>query len=65
MANVPNIVTSIPGPKSQKMINQRNEYVPAGVYLVQPVTIAESKGAIVKDIDSNTLLDFTSARAHA
>jgi 4-aminobutyrate aminotransferase/(S)-3-amino-2-methylpropionate transaminase len=60
MAKVPNIVTSIPGPKSQKMINQRNEYVPAGVYLVQPVTIAESKGAIVEDIDGNTLLDFTS-----
>jgi 4-aminobutyrate aminotransferase/(S)-3-amino-2-methylpropionate transaminase len=60
MAKVPNIVTSIPGPKSQKMINQRNEYVPAGVYLVQPVTIAESKGAIIEDIDGNTLLDFTS-----
>jgi len=60
MVKVPNIVTKIPGPKSQELINQRNEYVPAGVYLVQPVTIAKSHGAIVEDVDGNTLLDFTS-----
>ena len=60
MAKVPNLVTAIPGPKSQASINQRNEYVPAGVYLVQPVTIAKSKGAVVEDVDGNTLLDFTS-----
>jgi 4-aminobutyrate aminotransferase/(S)-3-amino-2-methylpropionate transaminase len=50
----------VPGPKSQELINQRNEYVPAGVYLVQPVTIAKSHGAIVEDVDGNILLDFTS-----
>jgi 4-aminobutyrate aminotransferase/(S)-3-amino-2-methylpropionate transaminase len=60
MAKVPNLVTQVPGPKSQELINQRNEYVPAGVYLVQPVTIAKSHGAIVEDVDGNILLDFTS-----
>jgi 4-aminobutyrate aminotransferase/(S)-3-amino-2-methylpropionate transaminase len=60
MAKVPNIITPIPGPISQDLINQRNEYVPAGVYLVQPVTIAKSHGAVVEDVDGNTLLDFTS-----
>jgi 4-aminobutyrate aminotransferase/(S)-3-amino-2-methylpropionate transaminase len=60
MAKVPNIITAIPGPKSQELINQRNEYVPAGVYLVQPITIAKSKGAILEDVDGNTLIDFTS-----
>ena len=60
MAKVPNLVTEIPGPKSQELIKQRNEYVPAGVYLVQPVTIARSKGALMEDVDGNTLLDFTS-----
>ncbi len=60
MAKVPNIVTPIPGPKSQALIKQRNEYVPAGVYLVQPVTIAKSHGAVVEDVDGNTILDFTS-----
>jgi 4-aminobutyrate aminotransferase/(S)-3-amino-2-methylpropionate transaminase len=60
MAKVPNLVTPVPGPISQELIKQRNEYVPAGVYLVQPVTIAKSKGALVEDVDGNTLLDFTS-----
>jgi 4-aminobutyrate aminotransferase / (S)-3-amino-2-methylpropionate transaminase / 5-aminovalerate transaminase len=60
MAKVPNIVTPIPGPKSQELINQRNEYVPAGVYLVQPVTVESSHGAIIQDVDGNTLIDFTS-----
>jgi 4-aminobutyrate aminotransferase/(S)-3-amino-2-methylpropionate transaminase len=60
MPKIPNIVTEIPGPKSQELINQRNEYVPAGVYLVQPVTIAKSQGALIEDIDGNTLIDFTS-----
>jgi 4-aminobutyrate aminotransferase/(S)-3-amino-2-methylpropionate transaminase len=60
MAKVPNLITPIPGPISQDLINQRNEYVPAGVYLVQPVTIAKSHGAVVEDVDGNTLLDFTS-----
>jgi 4-aminobutyrate aminotransferase/(S)-3-amino-2-methylpropionate transaminase len=60
MAKVPNIITPIPGPKSRELINQRNEYVPAGVYLVQPITIAKSHGAILEDVDGNTLIDFTS-----
>jgi 4-aminobutyrate aminotransferase/(S)-3-amino-2-methylpropionate transaminase len=60
MTKVPNVVTPIPGPKSQALIDQRSELVPPGVYLVQPVSIASSKGCIVKDVDGNTLLDFTS-----
>ncbi len=60
MPKVPIIKTQIPGPKSKELIDQRNDYVPPGVYLVQPVTICESEGALVKDVDGNTLIDFTS-----
>ena len=60
MPNVPNIKTKIPGPKSEELIKQRNDFVPPGVYLVQPVTIRDSEGALVTDVDGNTLLDFTS-----
>ncbi len=60
MAKVPNVVTPIPGPKSQALIDQRSEFVPPGVYLVQPVSIAASKGCVITDVDGNTLLDFTS-----
>lgn len=60
MHNVPNIKTPIPGPKSKEIINQRNKYVPPGVYLVQPITICDSEGALVTDVDGNILIDFTS-----
>ncbi|MCJ7572678.1 aminotransferase class III-fold pyridoxal phosphate-dependent enzyme, partial [Candidatus Bathyarchaeota archaeon] len=60
MEKVPNLVTPIPGPKSKALLEERNEYVPPGVYLTQPVAIAESKGAVVTDVDGNTLIDFTS-----
>jgi 4-aminobutyrate aminotransferase/(S)-3-amino-2-methylpropionate transaminase len=60
MSKIPNIVTAIPGPKSRKLVEERHKVVPDGVYLVQPISIAESQGAIIKDIDGNTLIDFTS-----
>jgi len=60
MAKVPNVITPIPGPKSKALIDQRSELVPPGVYLVQPVSIASSKGCTITDVDGNTLLDFTS-----
>jgi len=60
MPKVPNVVTPIPGPRSKELIDQRSKYVPPGVYLVQPVTIKESHGAVMTDVDGNTLIDFTS-----
>ena len=60
MTKVPNIVTPPPGPKSKALLEKRNDLIPPGVYLVQPVTIAESKGAIMKDLDGNVYIDFTS-----
>jgi len=63
MEKVPNIVTTPPGPKSREMVEKRNDLIPPGVYLVQPITIAESKGAVMKDIDGNVYIDFTSGIA--
>jgi len=60
MDKVPNIVTPPPGPKSKALLEKRNDLIPPGVYLVQPITIAESKGAIMKDVDGNVYIDFTS-----
>ena len=60
MSKVPDIVTPPPGPKSRAMMEKRNDLVPPGVYLVQPITIAESKGAVMRDVDGNTYIDFTS-----
>jgi 4-aminobutyrate aminotransferase/(S)-3-amino-2-methylpropionate transaminase len=60
MDKIPNIVTPTPGPKSKALLEKRNDLIPPGVYLVQPITIAESKGAVMKDVDGNTYIDFTS-----
>ena len=60
MIDKPNIVTPPPGPKSKALIEKRNNYIPPGVYLVHPVTIQESIGALMKDVDGNTYIDFTS-----
>jgi 4-aminobutyrate aminotransferase/(S)-3-amino-2-methylpropionate transaminase len=60
MSKVPNIITPPPGPKSKALLEDRNEYVPPGVYLTAPVGISESKGAVVKDVDGNVYIDFTS-----
>jgi len=47
MDKVPNIVTPPPGPKSKALVEKRNDLIPPGVYLVQPITIAESKGSVM------------------
>jgi len=60
MSKVPRIVTPPPGPKSRALMETRNDLVPPGVYLYQPVTIIESKGAVMRDVDGNTYIDFTS-----
>jgi 4-aminobutyrate aminotransferase/(S)-3-amino-2-methylpropionate transaminase len=60
MPKVPNVVTPIPGPKSKALIEERNKFVPPGVYLVQPVSIEKSHGSILEDVDGNILIDFTS-----
>jgi len=60
MNGKPNIVIPPPGPKSKALIEKRNEYVPPGVYLIHPVSIQESNGALMKDVDGNTYIDFTS-----
>lgn len=60
MEKVPNIITPPPGPRSKALLEERNEYVTPGVYLVTPIGIEESKGAVVRDVDGNVYIDFTS-----
>jgi len=60
MEKVPNIVTPPPGPRSRALLEERSDVVPPGVYLVQPVSITESMGAVIRDVDGNVYIDFTS-----
>lgn len=53
-----NIVTPIPGPNSAAILARRAATLPTGSAKSTEVVIASAKGAVVKDVDGNTLLDF-------
>lgn len=54
----PEIVSEPPGVKSRELGELRNKYVARGAYNVTPIFAAEAKGAVVKDVDGNTYIDF-------
>jgi len=60
MSKAPKIVTPIPGPKSKKLLQERERYVPPGVYLTAPIALEKAEGALVEDVDGNIYLDFSS-----
>jgi len=51
--------TSIPGPKSEAILERKRRAVadPKAIYL--PVVVAEGHGATLTDVDGNTFIDFT------
>ncbi len=53
--------TVLPGPKSQEMLQRRMNAAPAGLGKSTEVVVADAKGAVVTDVDGNTLLDFAGA----
>ncbi len=53
-----NLVTEIPGPKSQEMIARREAIISKGNGKLTPIAVASAAGAAVTDVDGNTLLDF-------
>ncbi|MEW5922228.1 MAG: 4-aminobutyrate--2-oxoglutarate transaminase [Bacillota bacterium] len=55
-----NLRTDIPGPISRQMLVQREENVCRGVSNLVPFLIKEGEGALVKDMDDNVFIDFSS-----
>ncbi len=53
--------TQIPGPLSQKILQRRADALPAGLAKSTEVVVSDAKGAVVTDVDGNTLLDFAGA----
>ena len=52
------LLTAIPGPKGQEILARRAAALPAGAARSTDVVVASARGAVVKDVDGNTLLDF-------
>jgi 4-aminobutyrate aminotransferase/(S)-3-amino-2-methylpropionate transaminase len=52
------IVTEIPGPKSRDLFERRKHAVPKAVASMTPVFTQAASGAIVQDVDGNSLIDL-------
>ncbi|BDZ44168.1 hypothetical protein GCM10025866_00770 [Naasia aerilata] len=52
------VVTAIPGPKSQALHERRTKVVPPGVHSTLPVYIERASGAILRDVDGNSFIDL-------
>ncbi len=50
--------TPIPGPKAQELAQRRTGAVPRGIYASTPVYISRAEGAIIEDVDGNSLIDL-------
>ncbi len=53
-----NLVTDIPGPKSQEIVARREVALAQGNAKLTPIAIERAEGSTVTDVDGNTLLDF-------
>lgn len=53
-----NLKTKIPGPKSQALMERRIQSIPRGPFHTTPVFVESAHGAILKDVDGNTFIDF-------
>lgn len=60
MLEAPKIVVTPPGPKSKELLELRRDVVPEAVYLIAPIAIEEAKNAVIRDVDGNIYIDFTS-----
>jgi 4-aminobutyrate aminotransferase/(S)-3-amino-2-methylpropionate transaminase len=56
--DAPKILVIPPGPRSKELAVLRDRYVPKAVYNVTQIFVAESEGAIIKDVDGNEYIDF-------
>ncbi|HUS68310.1 MAG TPA: aminotransferase class III-fold pyridoxal phosphate-dependent enzyme [Kofleriaceae bacterium] len=56
--SVIHIVTEIPGPKSRAILARRDAAVMRGLGRSTEVVIERAEGALLHDVDGNTLLDF-------
>jgi 4-aminobutyrate aminotransferase / (S)-3-amino-2-methylpropionate transaminase / 5-aminovalerate transaminase len=50
--------TSIPGPRSQSLMERRNAAVVRAAYHATPVFVAKAEGAVIEDVDGNRFIDF-------
>jgi 4-aminobutyrate aminotransferase/(S)-3-amino-2-methylpropionate transaminase len=58
-----NVVTAIPGPKSQALMARNSAAVASGVGVTLPVAVEAAGGGVLLDVDGNSLIDLGSGIA--
>src|SRR5260370_32407493 len=61
--DLPNLVTSLPGPKSRAVIERDERVISPSYTRSYPLVAARGEGAIVEDPDGNRFLDFAAGIA--
>jgi 4-aminobutyrate aminotransferase/(S)-3-amino-2-methylpropionate transaminase len=51
--------TSVPGPRSQEILERKDRVVAAPLAVYLPIVAAEAHGSTLTDVDGNTFIDFT------
>ncbi len=59
MAKSISLKTPIPGPRSRALLRRNAQSVSAGMHASIPVFAAAAHGALVRDVDGNTFIDFS------
>jgi 4-aminobutyrate aminotransferase len=64
-AQLPNLVTSLPGPQAKEIIERDSALLSPSYTRCYPLVIKRGEGAIVEDVDGNRFLDFSAGIAVA
>ncbi|MFZ5646290.1 MAG: 4-aminobutyrate--2-oxoglutarate transaminase [Bacillota bacterium] len=51
-------VTNLPGPKGQALLERKLNIVARGISNSTPIFVDEASGAMIRDVDGNTFIDF-------
>lgn len=63
LPQVRNLVTEIPGPRSQELAAQRENVLPRSIVPGMPTYVTDGDGGVLLDVDGNSLIDFASGIA--
>src|SRR5882757_8490272 len=60
---IPDLLTSLPGPKASELLKRDAEYVSPSYTRVYPLVVERGSGAVIEDVDGNLFLDMTAGIA--
>ena len=61
--DLPNLITSLPGPRAQAIIDRDSAVLSPSYTRCYPLVVERGEGAIIEDVDGNRFLDFNAGIA--